>query len=95
MAVCVLLTSLTKEGKEHLQDYPGQIKEYNRVFEALGMRVVGQYVLVGQYDLLEIIEGENREALYKAALDLADKRISQTVVLQGMSLEEVLEPEKK
>lgn len=95
MAVCILLTTLTEEGKKNLNDNPERIVEYNRALETLGIRVVGQYALIGQYDLLEIFEGKSKEAIYKAGRDLADQRVSQTIVLMGMSLEELIEPRKK
>ena len=90
MAVCVLLSTLTEEGKKALKNNPEKIVNYNKALEVLGIRVVGQYALVGQYDLLEIFEGDSKEAICKAGLDLADLGIHQTVALMGLSMEELV-----
>ncbi len=55
MVILALLTSLTDEGRKYLKDYPGQLLEYNRVLETLGVRVLGQYAVVGQYDLTPVV----------------------------------------
>ncbi|MFC2038788.1 GYD domain-containing protein [Chloroflexota bacterium] len=88
MVVSVLLTSLTKQGKKNFEKDPGKLLEYNKHLEALGIRVIGQYVLVGKYDLLEIFEGESTEAIYKAGLGLADRETQTNIALIGMSIED-------
>ena len=95
MAVCVLLSSFTEEGRRKLRNNPEKIKESNKALEALGIHIVGQYALIGQYDLLEIFEGESKEAVCKAALDLADLGSSQTIALMGMNLDEFSDAVKK
>ena len=95
MAVCILLTSLNDEGKRKLRENPEKMKEANRVLEASGVKILGQYILIGQYDFLEIFEGESKEAICQVGLDLANRGASQTVALMGITLDEFMETIKK
>jgi len=95
MSVCILLTSLNDEGKKQLREHPEKIEESNRVIEATGVKILGQYALVGQYDFIEIFEGESKEAICQIGLDLPGRGTSETIALLGMTLDELKEATKK
>jgi len=90
MSVCVLLTALNEEGKKSVKKNPERIKEYNKGIESLGVKIVGQYVLDGEYDFLEIFEGLNKEAMCNAALDADSRSTTNTVALMGKTLDEFI-----
>jgi len=95
MSVCVLLTTLNDEGKKLIRENPEKMKESNKEIEALGVKIHGQYFLIGQYDILEIFEGETKEAICKVGLDSASRGTAQTVALMGMTLDELIAVAKK
>ena len=95
MAVCILLTTLTDEGRKTIREYPEKLKNFKKEIEDAGIDVKAQYVLVGQYDLLEIFEGENKETICKVALDGGNRGVSQTIALMGMSIDEFITAVKK
>ncbi|MFC1872649.1 GYD domain-containing protein [Chloroflexota bacterium] len=95
MSVCVLLTTLNDVGKKALKENPESIKEFNRTIEAAGVKIHGQYFLIGQYDILEIFESESKEAICKVGLDSASRGVAQTVALMGMTIDELITTVKK
>jgi len=95
MSVCVLLTTLNDEGKKALRENPDKMEEFNKKIEALGVKIRGQYFLIGEYDILEIFEGESKEAICKVGLDSASRGTAQTVALMGMTLDELVATVKK
>ncbi|MFC2034146.1 GYD domain-containing protein [Chloroflexota bacterium] len=95
MSVCVLLSTLNDEGKKMIREHPEKMKEFNKEIEALGVKIRGQYVLVGQHDILEIFEGESKEAICKVGIDSNIRGVTQTIALMGMSLDEYIGTVKK
>jgi len=95
MSVCILLTSLNDEGKRQLREHPEKIEESNKIIEATGIKILGQYALIGQYDFLEIFEGESKDAMCQVGLNLSNRGISQTIALLGMTLDELQEVTNK
>ncbi|MFC1993129.1 GYD domain-containing protein [Chloroflexota bacterium] len=89
MSVCILLTKLTDEGRKTALKDPERLNKFKKDIEATGVKLQAQYILVGQYDILEIFEGENREAICKAALETGMRGVSQIISLMGMTVDEL------
>jgi uncharacterized protein with GYD domain len=47
MAVYIALSNLTDEGRKTLKSNPGRINEVNKEIEAMGVKVLGQYAVLG------------------------------------------------
>ena len=47
MAIYVMLTNLTDEGRKTVKDNPEMIKEVNKEIEAMGVRILTQHVVMG------------------------------------------------
>lgn len=47
MAIYVMLTTLTDEGRKTIKDNPMRIKQVNKEVEALGVKIIAQYALLG------------------------------------------------
>jgi len=54
----VILTRLTSEGLETVKEKPERILEVNRELEAMGVKVLSQYLLLGPYDFVNIVEAQ-------------------------------------
>jgi len=67
----VLLTKLTDEGCNTLQDNPERIKEVNKEVEAMGGKVISQYLILGEYDFLNIVEAPDNETIARISMNLA------------------------
>ena len=71
MPTYVLLTKLTNEGCSTLNKKPERIKEVNQEVEAMGGKVISQYLILGEYDFLNIVEAPDNETIGKISLNLA------------------------
>ena len=68
MAVYLMLTTLTDEGRKTIRANPERIKEVNKEVEAMGVKILAQYALLGQYDFANILEASGNEAIVKVAI---------------------------
>ena len=87
MPVYVMLTTLTDEGRKTVKDKPERIKEVNKEVEAMGVKILTQYALLGPYDFLNILEAPSNEAVTKVALELGARGTLQTMTLPAITLD--------
>ena len=73
MATYMILSNLTDSGAETIKKKPGRIKEVNKEFEALGVKVLSQYALLGPYDFVNIVEGPDNETMARVAAELSSR----------------------
>ncbi len=90
MPVYVMLTTLTDEGRKTVKDKPERIKEVNKEVEAMGVKILTQYALLGPYDFLNILEAPSNEAVTKVALELGARGTLQTMTLPAISLDDFI-----
>jgi len=88
MAVYVMLTSLTDEGRKTVKANPSRIKEVNKEVEAMGVKILAQYALLGPYDFVNILEAPDSKAVSKVAIELGSRGTLQTMTMAAMSLDE-------
>jgi uncharacterized protein with GYD domain len=73
MATYVLLSSLTDEGAETIQENPGRIKEVNKEIETMGVKVLAQYAVLGPYDFVNIVECQDNQTMVRVSAELASR----------------------
>jgi len=95
MAVFVMLTSLTDEGRKTLQDKPERIKDVNKEVEARGVKIINQFALLGPYDFVNILEAPSAEAMSKVAIALGARGTLQTMTMAAMSVDAFISGLKK
>jgi len=78
MAIYVMLTTLTDEGRKTVKENPARIKEVNKEVEAMGAKILAQYAILGPYDFLNILEAPSNEAVCKVAIELGARGTLQT-----------------
>ena len=88
MATYVMLTTLTDEGRMTLKEKPQRIKEVNKEVEAMGVKVLAQYALLGPYDFINILEAPDNITVSKVAMELGSRGTLQTMTMAAMSLDE-------
>ncbi len=89
MATYVMLTTLTDEGRKTVKQNPQRIKEVNKEVEAMGVKIVAQYAVLGPYDFVNILEAPDNKTIAKVALELGSRGTIQTMTLAAMSIEEL------
>lgn len=95
MAVFVMLTTLTDEGRKTLQDKPERIKDVNKEVEARGVKIINQFALLGPYDFVNILEAPSAEAVSRVAIALGARGTLQTMTMAAMSVDEFIVGLKK
>ena len=90
MSVYLMLTTLTDAGRKALQEDPEILKEINKEVEFMGVKMLTQYALLGQYDFVNIVEAPNNEAVAKLAIRLSAKGTTQTLTLAAISIDDLI-----
>ncbi len=90
MATYVMLTTLTDEGRKTIKDKPKRIKEVNKEVEAMGVKIVAQYALLGLYDFINILEAPDNITVSKVAVELGSRGTLQTMTMPAMTLDEFI-----
>ena len=90
MSVYLMLTTLTDAGRKALQEDPEILKEINKEVEFMGVKILNQYALLGQYDFVNLVEAPNNEAVAKLAIRLSAKGTTQTLTLAAITLEDLI-----
>ena len=90
MAIYVMLTTLTDEGRRTLKQNPQRIQEVNKEVEAMGVKILAQYAVLGPYDFINILEAPDNRAVSKVALELGSRGTLQTMTMAALSIDELV-----
>jgi uncharacterized protein with GYD domain len=90
MALYVMMTNLTDEGRKTVKTNPQRIKEVNNEVEAMGVKIIAQYVVLGQYDFINILDAPNNEVIAKVATELGSRGTLQTSTLAALTLDDFI-----
>ena len=95
MSVYVMLTSLTDAGRKTTDEDPDSLREINKEMEYMGVKILAQYALLGQYDFVSILEAPSNEAVARLATRLSGKGTMQTLTMAAMKIEDLIAALKK
>jgi uncharacterized protein with GYD domain len=87
MAIYVLLSNLTDEGRKTLKERPERLKEVNQEIEKMGARVVTQYAVLGGFDFVNIVEAPTNEVIARISVELGSRGTLQLTTMPAMSIE--------
>ena len=90
MAIYVMLTTLTDEGRKTIKGNPQRIREVNNEVEAMGIEILAQYAVLGPYDFVNILEAPDNQTITKLALELGSRGTLQTMTMAAMALDEFI-----
>jgi uncharacterized protein with GYD domain len=91
MPTYVMLTTVGPDGWARIREQPERINEVTAEVEAMGLTVVAQYALLGQWDFLNVIEAPDEATMARAAVALAARGTMRTTTLQAVSVDELIE----
>ena len=95
MALYVMMTNLTDEGRKTVKTNPQRIKEVNKEVEGMGVKILAQYVVLGQYDFINILEASSNEVIARVATELGSRGTLQTNTMAAMTLDDFINSLKK
>jgi len=90
MAVYVMLTRLTDEGRKTVKANPKRLKEVNKEVEAMGVKLLAQYALLGPYDFINILEAPDNKTIARVSLELDSRGTLQSMTMAAMSIDEFI-----
>ena len=85
-----MLTTLTSEGRKAIKENPQRVKEVNKEVEAMGVKILAQYALLGPYDFINVLEAKDNKAVSKVAVELGARGTLQTLTMAAMTLDEFI-----
>ena len=95
MAIFIMMTTLTDEGRKTIKANPQRIKEVNKEVEAMGIKILAQYAVLGKYDFINILEAPSNESVARLALELGARGTLQTMTMAAIELDEFIHNLKK
>ncbi|MFQ6076402.1 MAG: GYD domain-containing protein [Candidatus Bathyarchaeia archaeon] len=95
MAVYVMLTTLTDEGRKTIKNNPERIKEVNKEVEAMGVKILAQYSLLGPYDFVNILDAPDNETVARVAVELGSRGTLQTMTMAAMPVDRLIQTLKE
>ncbi len=94
MALYVILSTLTDEGRKTLKEKPGRVLEVNKELEAMGVKVKEQFAVLGPYDFVNIVEAPDNETVMKMSVELGSRGSVQLLSMPAIAVEELIEKMK-
>jgi uncharacterized protein with GYD domain len=95
MPIYIALTNLSAEGRKAIAKDPARIKANNREIEAMGVKVLAQYAVLGQYDFISIFEAPNEDAIFKVATHVTGSGVAQVQTLAAKNVDDFIVAAKK
>ena len=86
----VMLSNLGPDGFATLQEHPERLKGVAAEVEAMGVKVIEQYGLLGQYDFLNILEAPDEITMARVATTLAARGTLKTLTLTAIEVEDYI-----
>jgi uncharacterized protein with GYD domain len=90
MSTYIILTNLTDEGAKTLKNHPDRIKEVDKEFEALGVKVLSQYAVLGPYDFVNIVEGSDNAQMARIAAELGSRGSVRVLTMAAIPIDEFI-----
>ncbi len=87
MAIYIALSNLTDEGRKTIKQRPQRIKEVNKEIEAMGIKVLGQYAVLGPYDFVTLLDAPSNESVLKMSVELGSRGTVHLVTLPALSVD--------
>jgi len=86
----IMLSTIGPEGANTLTQHPERIREVNAEVEAMGVKVLEQYAVLGQYDFCNILEAPDELVMAKVAMTLASRGTLKTLTLTVIPVEQFI-----
>ena len=84
----IVLSKWTNQGIQSVKQSATRLDAGKKAFEAAGVKMKDFYLLMGQYDMLAIVDAPDDATLAKAVLSLASSGNLQTETLRAFTEDE-------
>ncbi|MGD6810908.1 MAG: GYD domain-containing protein [Candidatus Bathyarchaeia archaeon] len=96
MAIYIVLSTLTSEGRKTIKERPDRIKEVNKeIEEKLGAKVLEQYATIGRYDFVSLVEAPDNDAITRVSIELGSRGTVHIMTMPAKPIDDFLKMLKK
>jgi uncharacterized protein with GYD domain len=90
MARYIIISTLTDEGAKTLKANAGRIKEVNAELKDMGINVLEQYAVLGNFDFLTIAEANDETIMAKAIVEIASRGSIKTATYSAIPIDDFI-----
>lgn len=90
MPLFIRLAHLTEKANQNLQNMDQMLAEANQIIEANGAKILHAYVILGEYDVVTIMEAPDDKAAAKIGALIATKGSFRAETLPAIPVEEFI-----
>lgn len=76
-----MLSTLGPDGSARMRENPARLEEVNADVESMGVKVLAQYAVLGQWDFLNILEAPDEIVMARVATTLAARGTLKTMTM--------------
>jgi len=87
MALYVMLTKLTADGRKTMMNNPHRLFEVNKEVEKMGAKLLAQYSLLGTYDFVNIMEAPNNEVIARVSSAIGSRGTLEPLTMAAMDIQ--------
>ncbi len=91
MSRYIIISNLTDEGAKTLKKNPGRVKEVNDELREMGVKVLDQYAVLGNFDFLTIVDAEDESVVAKAAVEILSRGSIKTATYKAVPVDDLIE----
>jgi uncharacterized protein with GYD domain len=85
-----MLSNLTDEGSKTVKNNPERIKAVNAEVEAMGVKILAQYAVMGPYDFVNIVEGPDNVKMAQVAAELSSRGSLKVLTMAAIPVDEFI-----
>ncbi|HKZ57722.1 MAG TPA: GYD domain-containing protein [Thermodesulfovibrionales bacterium] len=87
----IIISNLTDEGAKTLKKNPSRVKEVNAELKEMGVKVLDQYAVSGNFDFLTIVESDDEATVRKAIVEILSRGSIKTATYKATPIDEFIE----
>jgi uncharacterized protein with GYD domain len=88
MPTYVVLYNLTEQGRSEIKNLADRMDEAQSRAESQGIRILGNYVTMGLYDVVTIVEAPNDEAVARGAAAILERGNVSSITMRAFTTAE-------
>jgi uncharacterized protein with GYD domain len=91
MATFLMLSTVGPDGASTLTENPDRLKAVNAEVEAMGVKVLAQWALLGPYDFCTVLDAPDDRTMARVALVLGARGTLKTLTLTAIPIDDYIE----
>jgi uncharacterized protein with GYD domain len=91
MSTFLMLSTVGPDGATTLTENPDRLKAVNAEVEAMGVKVLAQWALLGPYDFATVLDAPDEKTMARVALVLGSRGTVKTLTLSAIPIDEYIE----